>query len=198
LHLTRTIHYLSGQQKYKQFGELELISGLRNYSDRNCLGELYNRFGHLVFGVSLKVLGNTEESEDLTMNLFMSIEEKIKKHEIKHFKSWLYRVTLNECYMILRKRKTHQETTLNEHQDLIEIIEDNNSMNLDCFEINLHNGMNQLKTEHKRALELFYQEEMSYTSISKTLGWDLNTVKSYIQNGKRNLRIILQKLCNEK
>lgn len=186
------------QQKYKQLSDSELISVIRNNFESHLLAELYNRYSHLVYGVGLKILGNKQDSEDMTMNLFISLVEKIKRQEIQHFKSWLYRVTLNECYMRLRKTKNIQESEIDEvHLQVMEN-EHNDIANLDCFDFNIETGMNQLKPEHRTVIQLFYKEEKSYFQISESVGWDVKTVKSYIQNAKRNLKIILEKLCDEK
>lgn len=189
---------MQGQQKYKQLSDSELISVIQNNFESNLLGELYYRYSHLVYGVGLKILGNKQDSEDLTMNLFLTLVEKIQKQEIQHFKSWLYRVTLNECYMRLRKTKNIQESEIDEAHLHVMEHEESNSANLDCFDFNMENGMNQLKSEHRIAIQLFYKEEKSYVEISESVGWDMKTVKSYIQNAKRNLKIILQKLCDGK
>lgn len=186
------------EQKYKLLSDSELISVIRTQSEPNLLGELYSRFGHLVFGVGLKVLGNRQDSEDMTMNLFLNLEDKIQKQEIQHFKSWLYRVALNECYMRLRKTKNSHEIEMDEARLYVLENENDTTSNLDCFDFNMEHGLNQLKAEHRTAIQLFYKEEKSYTEISKEVGWDLKTVKSYIQNAKRNLKIILQKLCDGK
>ena len=186
------------EQKYKQYSDHELLSKLKDGFESPILGELYHRYGHLVFGVGLKILDNKQDSEDMTMNLFMSLQDKIQKNEIQNFKSWLYRVALNECYMRLRKNKTIRETHIDEaHLQYIEE-EADTARNLDCFDAHMQIGLSQLKMEHQKAIQLFYNEEMSYVEISQTSGWDIKTVKSYIQNAKRNLKIILQKLCDGK
>jgi RNA polymerase sigma-70 factor (ECF subfamily) len=124
----------------------------------------------------------------------MTLEENIKKFDITNFKSWLYRVTVNECFMLLRKQnKIHFHEI--EENILIDEVDEDPAIH-DCFEYNLEKGLNQLKVEHQRALLLFYLENKSYIEISKEMSWDLKAVKSHIQNGKRNLKILLQKLCN--
>lgn len=186
------------EQKYKQYSDVELLQEIKQGVEKPILGEIYNRYGHLVFGVGLKVLGNRQDSEDMTMNLFLNLLDKIQKQEIQNFKSWLYRVALNECYMRLRKTKKSHEIEIDEAHLVVLENENDTTSNLDCFDFNMEHGLNQLKADHRTAIQLFYKEEKSYTEISKEVGWDLKTVKSYIQNAKRNLKIILEKLCDGK
>lgn len=195
LHKKKELHK---RQKYKLYTDEELISQIMMNYDPNLVGELYKRYGHLVFGVGLKILKNKEDSEDLTATLFMAMREKIQKQEIKHFKSWLYRVTLNECYMRLRKNQQHFETELSE-EHLYNLQNDNSeNSDIDCFQFNMERGIEQLKNDHRIAIQLFYQAEKSYFEISQEMGWELKSVKSKIQNAKRNLKIILQNLCDGK
>ena len=198
LHHTINAVTVQSQQKYKQYSDSELIFVIRTDFHSNLLGELYSRYSHLVFGVGLKILGNKQDSEDMTMQLFMQLVDKIQKQEIQNFKSWLYRVTLNECYMRLRKTKNIHESAIDEAHLYVMEHENYDTSNLDCYDINMENGLNQLKIEHRTAIQLFYIEEKSYVDISAIQGWDLKMVKSYIQNAKRNLKIILQKLCDGK
>ncbi len=184
--------------KYKDLSDAQLIADIHTYVASDIVGELYRRYGHLVFGIGLKILGNKQDSEDMTMNLFMSLMDKIRNHQIQHFKSWLYRVTLNECYMRLRKNNRISESELVEVQFNWQDDQEHENMNMDCFDSNMEKGMEQLKPEHRTALQLFYREEKTYADISLAVGWDFKTVKSYIQNGKRNLKIILQKMCDGK
>ena len=53
--------------------------------------------------------------------------------------------------------------------------------------------MELLNPEQKQTVELFYLQEKSYKEIVDQTGFSMNDVKSYIQNGKRNLKIMLSK-----
>jgi RNA polymerase sigma-70 factor (ECF subfamily) len=189
---------LQKSQKYKLYTDEELISQIMLNNDPNSVGELYKRYGHLVFGVGLKILKNKEDSEDLTSTLFMTLQKKIQKQEIKYFKSWLYKVTLNECYMLLRKKQPYFESELSEGHLFILQNDTQEPSDIDCFQSNIDRGIEQLKPDHRIAIQLFYQSEKSYFEISQEMGWELKSVKSKIQNAKRNLKIILQNLCDGK
>lgn len=128
------------------------------------------------------------DAEDLTSEIFERLSQKIHHHEIMHFKSWLYSVTKNECFMRLRK-KNIQTSELND--DLFGEAPDNKD-ELETkeaqFEL-LETALEDLKMEQKDCIRLFYIEKKSYDQISEQLNISLNQVKSAIQNGKRNLKI---------
>ena len=58
-------------------------------------------------------------------------------------------------------------------------------------------SLEELNPEQKQCLILFYLEKKSYQEISENTGFSLMQVKSYIQNGKRNLKILLDKKMNK-
>ena len=170
---------------YKKSGELVIV------------GELYNRYTALVYGVCMKYLKDREESRDAVMQIFEKLMVTLKEHEVTVFKSWLYVTSRNYCLMALRSRKGKNfeelspflmENGVNGHPD----------EGLD-IESNLHRlqkCMQELGGEQKKCVELFYLEQKCYQEISDSTGYDLNKVKSYIQNGKRNLKICMEKNGN--
>jgi RNA polymerase sigma-70 factor (ECF subfamily) len=188
-------------RKYSEYSDLELIELYSTSKNPMILGEFYQRYGHLAFGLALKLTKNKEDSEDITLSLFEKLGELLTKHKISYFQSWFYQVVRNECFMQLRKRSKIQEV---EYHDAIESeyceSESEQLANelLNCFDKNLASGIAQLKLEQKQAIELFYISKKSYHEISSMMIWDITKVKSYIQNAKRNLKNILEKMCNEK
>jgi len=155
------------------------------------LTEWYQRYAHLVFGVCLKYLKNKEDAEDLTIHIFSVLIERVTKNEIKNFKSWLYSLTKNECLMKLRKRSYTfysvdflKELTFEEGEQDLET---------DFYLSHLIHGIESLNDSQQECIRLFYLEKMSYEDIQKITGLDFKSVKSNIQNGKRNLKIFLQK-----
>ncbi len=183
--------------KYNQYSDEELINLYKQYQNSNLIGEFYARYGHLVFGVCLKILKNKQDSEDLTMQIFQSLGAKLNQHRISYFKSWLYQVTRNECFMFLRKTSKNREFEFNEQIES-EREDSNVEINLNCFESHLDIAISRLKDEQRQAINLFYEKEKSYIQIAQETKWELNQVKSYIQNAKRNLKLLLQKMCDEK
>lgn len=177
--------------------EQELIQAYQKSGDLEILGKLYKEYMHLVYGVCLKYLKNREESQDAVMQIFEKIVVSLTTSEVDNFKSWLYVVSKNHCLMKLRSSKhkqesrqedisaSHVENTLTlHHNDGEDTIEDDLSKLDECLE--------KLKSEQKTCVQLFYLEKKSYVEIVNQTNFDLKKVKSYIQNGKRNLKLCME------
>ncbi len=177
-----------------KLSDQSLISKIQKEHHKLAIGELYNRYAHLMFGVALKYLKNTDEAEDIVMNIFEKIEVKIQKSNIKHLNNWLYTITKNECLMKLRK-----DNRLTSNLESVMILTpDESADKLEEYLQNekkyqlLEQAIQQLKQNQKICIELFYFKNKCYDQIAKQTGFELKKVKSYIQNGKRNLKIILE------
>lgn len=178
------------RKKYRLLEDAELIALYKESRDKDAFAVLYERYGHLVMGTCMKYLKDEMEAQDLTSKVFEELGDKIVRHEIEYFKGWLYRLAKNECLMFLRKQKTR---FLNSHQ--VELLEEGNTHEQpESREAQLtlmEKSLALLKSEQERCLRLFYLEDKSYQEVSDLLQISLNQVKSAIQNGKRNLKIIL-------
>jgi RNA polymerase sigma factor (sigma-70 family) len=148
----------------------------------------------LVYGVCLKYLDDPARSQDAVMNIFEELVNKLHRHEVANFKSWLYTLAKNHCLMQLRSVKNKPLLELNtelvqsgEEMHLTGIME--NEQSLDA----LHKCIDTLSAEQKSGITLFYLEEKSYKEISHMTGTDAGKVRSLIQNGRRNLKICMDK-----
>lgn len=160
-------------------------------SDRNdlCVTILYERYAHLVLGTAMKYLKNSQDAEDLAMNLFERLPLKLLEHDIAYFKGWLYRVVKNDCFMLLRK-KNRNTADLTESMEAT--TDDTPSTPLESQLQLLESILPSLKEDQRVCVELFYLKDMSYQQISDHLQLSIMAVKSAIQNGKRNLKIRLE------
>ena len=149
---------------------------------------------HLVYGLCLKYLKDKEESQDAVMQVFEKLIESVKKHEIQNFKSWLYVLAKNHCLMAIRSRKSKSQSVEFEpdimESNLILHHEDESELEDDLQK--LENCIEKLQNEQKQCVELFYLQKKPYLHIAEKTGFDLKKVKSYIQNGKRNLKICME------
>ena len=160
---------------------------------------LFERYTHLVFGVCMKYLKNTCDAEDALMGIFEKLMTDLKKHEVKDFKNWLYRVSKNHCLMQIRKRNLYSRVNEEIHKDLKQEFMENvfeghlplEGKDVEGILISLHDTINALGEEQKKCIELMYLEKKTYREISEITGYSLNQVKSAIQNGKRNLKKML-------
>ena len=178
----------------------ELVLKYKQTGDNTFVGVLFERYTHLVFGVCMKYLKDEEESRDALMHIFEKLLSDLKKHEISQFKGWLHTVAKNHCLMFLRSRQSEVKKKVELKKDLTTLMEtdehlhlDNETNNKEVVLSNLEEGIRQLKEEQKICVELFYLQEKCYQEIAQTTGYSMNEVKSYIQNGKRNLKIFLTK-----
>ena len=169
----------------------KLIEAYRANGDINLLGKLYERYMPLIYGVCLKYLKDEEPARDAVMAIFEELVTKVKQHDIKQFRSWLYVLSRNHCLMQLRAGKKLLTVELDEFMEFVpEVHPDNNKEQaLQALE----HCIDKLASAQKQSVRLFYLEERCYKEIADTTGYTLNEVKSYIQNGKRNLKICLEK-----
>lgn len=180
-------------KKYRQCSDEELILLFKEKQDSAFIGILYERYSHLVMGVALKYLKNVEESQDITSKIFEELPSKLAKHSVDFFKSWLYRVTMNEAFQVLRKKGVEMST---DQFPMLEM-ETTNQEEIQSKEKQLEaleKAIEELKPEQKKCIQLFYLQEKSYAEIAQELNLELMKVKSYIQNGKRNIKLQLEEL----
>ncbi|TDO21473.1 RNA polymerase sigma-70 factor (ECF subfamily) [Pedobacter duraquae] len=179
-------------------GDLECIDVYKKSGDLEILGTLYNRYMHLVFGVCLNYLKDEEESRDAVMQIFEELVVKLRIHQVQNFKSWLHVLTRNHCLMVLRKKSRSStvslEEALVENTDFVHLdVDDAKESKLTVMEA----CMQTLTEEQRICVDLFYLQEKCYKEIVDVTGYDMNRVKSYIQNGKRNLKICIEKNSGE-
>lgn len=178
------------RKTYRTKSDEELVAIYKNEQHSECIGILYERYGHLVMGACMKYLKNVTESEDVTMQIFEGLHHKLLKHEISYFKSWLYMVTKNECFMLFRKKGISTSSL-----EFTEVKDENSNDEQQLNEQKLsalEEVIPFLKDEQRSCIELFYLKEMSYQQICDELNLTMMQVKSAIQNGKRNLKLRLE------
>jgi RNA polymerase sigma factor (sigma-70 family) len=170
-----------------------LMNHYRTSQDTRCIGVLFQRYRHLVFGVCLKYLKNAHDSEDATMEIFGKLHLDLQKSEVTYFKSWLHTVARNHCLMSLRKAGLAVD-----YPEMMPNAADTEGFDEDDFIrekllTKLEDSMHTLKEEQRQCVELFYIKDKSYKDIVQATGLSLNEVKTHIQNGKLNLKKILMR-----
>lgn len=176
-------------RNYKNLADDELIVRYKTTGKSALVGIIYERFYHLVYGVCLKYLKDRDIGKDMVIAIFEKLLFLLKTEEISNFKSWLYKVTKNECLMYLRtekRRKNREENYMNDFTELSTEYEDI----FDIYGVDyklLSEKIKLLKLEQQIAICQFYFEDKTYAQISEINEITVNQVKSHIQNGKRNL-----------
>lgn len=181
------------RKNIKSYSDVELIAQLKK-NDQYVMGEFFRRYAILVMGLCLKYLKNQNLAEDMMMEIFERLPEKIKKHEIQNFKSWLFSVSRNECLMELRKKKhdvaDFEKELIYQRDSSEESL--NQYLKKETELVLLERAIEELKEDQKMALTYFYLQEKSYGEVAQLMQTTLNAVKSLIQNGKRNLKLKME------
>lgn len=173
----------------------ELARLYRETGDRRYAGTLYQRFGHLVLGLCFRYLRNRMDAEDAAMQVFTGIMTDLRKHEVRHFKSWLYVYSKNFCLMELRKRQVRLKRELEISEDPVMVMDFASDAHLNERErqiLLLEQAIETLNENQRTCIRLFYLQNLSYAEIAQSTGLNGNEVKSHIQNGKRNLKMKLE------
>lgn len=161
------------------------------------LGKLLERYTLLVYGVCLKYLRHEDDAKDGVQQVFEKVIVELDKYEVQYFKSWLYMIAKNHCLMRLRS-KSHSTTELEENNMAIAVDEEDIALaiqkdsNLSKMEI----ALSLLNPEQKECITLFYLKKLSYKEVCDITGLEFMMVKSNIQNGKRNLKNIMERIGN--
>jgi RNA polymerase sigma factor (sigma-70 family) len=188
-------------EKYENISDNELLENFYLDHNNQWLGILLQRYTLLLFGVCMKYLKNEEEAKDSVQQIFLKALTELSKYKVEYFKSWIYMVAKNYCLMKIRDRQGKQTADLTENlpvfteheqEERLQHIEKNKRLEL------MNHALTELGEEQKRCLISFYLEKKSYQEISDNTGFSMLQVKSYIQNGKRNLKILVDKKLNEK
>jgi len=189
--------FFKSASKESSDSDAALIEQFKSSGDLEYLGQLYERYMHLVYGTCLKYFKDRDLSQDATMQIFEKLIVEIPKREIESFKPWLYVITKNHCLMQLRSEKARHAGKEKMMGNEMIFMESGHEMNLNNESVldrdleTLKKCIDQLKDEQKECIKLFYLEEKCYQEIAESTSYKLKKVKSYIQNGKRNLKICM-------
>ena len=185
--------------KYQHITDQELLEQF--YADQNneWLGILLQRYTLLLLGVSMKYLKNEEEAKDSVQQIFLKVIQELQKYKVEYFKSWLYMVAKNHCLMKIRDRQGKITTEVNdrlaakpeEESDRQALRENDHTLEL------MEGALKELNPEQQQCVTLFYLQKKSYQEVSDETGFSMLQVKSYIQNGKRNLKLLIEKKLSE-
>jgi RNA polymerase sigma factor (sigma-70 family) len=179
--------------KYNDIDDAELLQNFYRDHDNKWLGILLPRYTLLLLGVCMKYLKNEEDAKDAVQQIFLKIISELHKYKVEYFKSWIYMIAKNHCLMQLRNNKSFpvelNEKTIpaqNISADKSELIEKDNLLD------KMQHAIKQLNPEQQQCVILFYLEKKSYAEIVEITGFSLMKVKSSLQNGKRNLKMMME------
>jgi RNA polymerase sigma factor (sigma-70 family) len=168
-----------------------LLQKYKETLDKNHVGVLYKRYAHLVLGVCYKYFKDKDDSKDAVIKIFEKLFGELQKREVNHFKSWLTFVTRNFCISELRKRNVEADRRNDYLNEPVEEVEEKEVEAKELRYTELEQAIEKLPDKQRECIKLFYFDSKSYEEISIRTGFTSNEVKSYIQNGKRNLKNFL-------
>lgn len=166
----------------------ELLAKYRSTGDNTCIGDLLQRYTLLLLGVAMKYLKDKDEAQDAVQHVFLKAITHLPVGEIHNFKGWLYILMRNHCLQLLRHKTYHTDADA-----LVTIPEENTNSALPYTDDQINEAIGMLGAQQKDCIVLFYLKKLSYQQIMDQTGYTFIQVKSYIQNGKRNLKQILLK-----
>jgi RNA polymerase sigma factor (sigma-70 family) len=178
-----------------QLDDKQLLIEYRSSLNKEIVAVLFKRYTHLILGICMKYLRDKDDAEDAVMQVFEKLLLDLHKHEVVEFKFWLHTVVKNHCLSHLRKQQTQQKNHHMLEKDSISIMESDISMHhvngKEKELLQMEDAMLKLNEAQRVCVDLFYLKEKSYKEVSDITGYSMNDVKSYIQNGKRNLKIMM-------
>lgn len=178
--------------QHKNLTDEQLLNAYRADGDNQWLGYLLQRYTTLLLGVALKYLKEKTQAEDAVQQVFIKVLTHLPKEEILNFKGWLYVLMRNHCLQQLRDKTYNADESV--LLQLTDTAADKEDLQWEAQTLEqMNEAIEQLNEEQKRTIVLFYLKKCSYEQITEQTGYSFMQVKSYIQNGKRNLKTILSK-----
>jgi RNA polymerase sigma factor (sigma-70 family) len=184
--------WFTNKKKPEAINDRMLLERYRETGDLAVLAELFQNYSHTIYYVCYRYLQDADQSKDAVMQIFEELINKVNKHDINNFGSWLHVLSRNYCLMQLRSAKKMHQTSLDDFMELpadLHLDSENKETQLGLLDLCLQ----KLTIAQKQSVELFFLNEKCYKEITDLTGFTLNEVKSYIQNGKRNLKICMEK-----
>ncbi|MEN9640258.1 MAG: hypothetical protein RLZZ262_2127 [Bacteroidota bacterium] len=172
----------------------ELLLRYRQDGAPQWVGELYVRYSHLVFGVCLKYLRDKHKSQDATIAIFEKLMTDLRQREVATFQHWLYTVTKNHCMQIFRN-ESRELTRVDEIGEETDQTREEEWIAMQLREEGLRaleRAIERLNIPQRTCVQMFYLQQKSYKQISTTTGYTEGEIKSYLQNGRRNLKSMMQ------
>jgi RNA polymerase sigma factor (sigma-70 family) len=180
------------KERYDHITDNELLEKFYSDHDNQWLGVVLQRYTLLLLGVCMKYLKNEEEAKDAVQQIFLKAITELAKYKVSYIKSWLYMVARNHCLMKLRDK--HIFIPVEETTQLAAVESDQKELSDKEATLSmLETSLEELNPEQKTCVTLFYLQKKSYQEIVDETGYSLLQVKSYIQNGKRNLKLLVEK-----
>ncbi len=206
--MKRFLRLSTQKERWQKASDDELLQAYRQTGKRELAAELFNRYVHLVYGVCRRYLKNNEDCRDASMAVFEQVLTQAKEIKIEYVNKWLYTITKNKCISILREeqRNSRQQEAWKdfeksgpgfmENEGYLRLYSEGTKESSGNSQL-LQEAIAQLEEGQRLCIRLFFYEKKSYKDISEATGYDISQVKSYLQNGKRRLGLIMSRQIKE-
>lgn len=170
--------------------DLELVQAAIE-GDQMAYGELMDRYRESIYYMMLKMVKNTDDADDLTIEAFGKAFNRLKQYSPNYaFSTWLFKIASNNCIDFIRKKRikvTSMDSGITSN-DGETIYIDAKSTSPDPEEtimkkqkvMHMRTLVSKLKPRYRILVEKRYFEELSYEEISLELGLPLGTVKAQL------------------
>ncbi len=181
------------QDRFAHIADSDLLKNFYADHDTKWLGILLPRYTLLLLGVCMKYLKNEQDAKDAVQQIFLKVIPELKKYEVAYFKSWIYMIAKNHCLMQLRGNK-NRSVEIDEKVMVAESNNDDKNIHIEKEQLltEMENSLQQLNKEQQQCVTLFYLKKKSYAEVAEITGYSMLQVKSHLQNGKRNLKLLMQ------
>lgn len=184
-------------RKYTQYSDEDLVKKFQASKDSYYAGLLFERYNEMTVSLALNYLKNESDAEDAVMECFELLFKELKDAEVKNFGGWFYSVVRNHLLKLKKRRRERQGDELiegyhdqEEGEGLFDLLFDNKEEEITQL---VKEVLETLKPIQSQCVVAFYLNDKSYKEISNELSISENEVKSHLQNGKRKLKIELEK-----
>jgi RNA polymerase sigma-70 factor (ECF subfamily) len=165
--------------------------------ETNAFTALVDRYKDMIFSLSLKMLKNREEAEEVAQDTFIKIFNSLSKFKgDSKFSTWIYKIAYNTCLDRLKKNKKEDlNISIDEFSAHLIKTMDNALSVLEDKERKqtIQNCLNLLPGDENFLLTLFYFEEQSLEEIGKIMSINANNVKVKLFRSRQKLAVILKK-----
>lgn len=180
--------------EYRKLSDEELIHRFAFRHDKSAANYLFERYGHLIFGICLNYFKDKDTAQDHTQQIFIKLLDDLPRFHIDNFKAWLAQVTRNHCLMQLRKVNREVTADFLQLPDMETDSDWHHKLEQEYLFDHLEQALNELNKEQRECIELFYLKKMTYAQIIAQTNFTFKEVKSHLQNGKRNLKVKMEAL----
>ena len=181
------------KNKWDEYSDSELVLMYKKAESQELLAALFTRYTETLFGICMKYLKNTYDASDMVQDVYIRVAKYLLTNEVNNFRGWIGVVTRNACLKALEKERSDIFTELLPEKEIVatdnglsELLE--NEKNFD----KAGNCLGSLNPNQRKVIDLFYLKEHCYKEIAKMIEAEVKTVRTLIQNARRNLRICME------